>query len=291
MTRIKFIILTMRPKQWVKNSILFVPLIFSQNLFLFDKFSSALFAVLIFCLLSGGTYVFNDIKDIIEDRNHPLKSQRPIAAGLLTVSDAKIASLLIVTIALILSFFINHSFAIAAGVYFMLQIMYSTFIKNIVILDVFFIASGFVLRVLSGAIAVDVSVSSWLLVCTFSLSLFLGLCKRRHELTNSGAVPSQHRIVLGEYKTLFIDQMVAVIASSTVISYSMYTLSSATIQKFNTENLVFSVPFVIFGIFRYLFLVYAKSEGGNPELLLFSDRPLLLAIGLYGLFIISILYL
>ena len=288
---IKYIILSMRPKQWTKNLVVFAALLFSLNLFSFRAVVLSFIAFFIFTLLVSGVYLLNDLLDVEEDKRHPKKSKRPIAAGLVSPSTAKLAFIVLISVSLIASFIINVDFFIIILVYFLIQIGYSVYLKHVVIIDVFSIASGFFLRVISGAIIISVPISSWLLICTFFISLFLALCKRRHEIVLLETTAGNHRKVLNDYNTLLLDQMIGVVTSSTLIAYTLYVLSDATISKFNTTRLIYTIPFVLYGIYRYLFLVYHKDEGGRPEMILLTDRPMLLNIFLYGLTVIFILYL
>lgn len=284
------ILASMRPKQWIKNSFIFAALIFSKNVFDPPMLLTSLGAFAAFCLISGGIYLFNDILDIEMDKKHPKKSLRPLASGKLSPRVAKVVFIVILAVSLTVSFLINLSFGITALGYLVVQIAYSTFLKNVVIGDVFSIAAGFFLRVIAGAKAIEVPISSWLLICTIFISLFLGLGKRRHELVLLGKDAGNHRKVLDEYNITLLDQMVSVATAGTVISYSLYTLSQETIKKFNTENLWFTIPIVLYGIFRYLYLVYRKEEGGEPGLTLFEDKPLLASIALYIITVGLILY-
>ena len=282
---------SMRPKQWTKNLIIFAPLIFSQNFFQQSFILKSLIAFATFCVLSGCVYILNDLIDLEQDKMHPLKSIRPLASGQLKPSIA----IIFLIVLLVLSFgmaatFLNTPFIIAAAAYFLLQITYSLFLKHIVIIDVFSIAVGFLLRVAAGAEVIDMFISTWLLFCTLLLSLFLALSKRRHELLllEDGAV--HHRKILFEYSTELLDHMISIVTTATVIAYILYTVSDQTINKFGTDNLKYTVPFVLYGIFRYLYLIHLKNEGGSPEKVLLNDRPLLYCILLYGLTVCFIIY-
>lgn len=275
------IVKTLRMKQWIKNLIIFAPLIFSQNVFNLPLLLKSVLAFVLFCLISGAAYILNDLKDLEEDKLHPLKSKRPLASGRLNKSQALFTFFFLVIISLIGAFLINISFFIALGVYLVLQFSYSFWLKHVVILDVFLIAAGFFIRVISGGLVIEVQLSPWLIICTILLALFLALSKRRHELVLLNASAEIHRPILKEYNPHLLDQMIAVVTASTVISYCLYTISSETIDKFGTKNLIFTVPFVLYGIFRYLYLVHQKKEGGSPEVLLIKDKPLLIDIFLW----------
>jgi len=272
---------SLRPKQWLKNLFIFAPLIFSQNVLQWPLLQRTLLGFLAFCLLSGAVYVFNDLRDLEEDKHHPLKSRRPLASGRLKKSQAWIAFILIGAGSLALSYALTPKFFAAALVYFILQTAYSLGLKHIVILELFIIAAGFVLRVVAGGLIIDVSLSPWLLICTFLLALFLAMSKRRHELVLLEDDAQAHRPILKEYSPLLLDQMISVVTASTVVAYCLYTISDETVAKFGTTNLIFTVPFVIYGIFRYLYLVHQKNLGGSPEALILKDRPLLMTLILW----------
>lgn len=285
---ISLAMVSMRYRQWTKNLVLFTAIIFSKNLFNPKMLLISFMAFIIFCLLSGGVYIFNDLLDIEEDRKHPKKCKRPIAAGSLEIKTARIIFLITVLVALVSSFFINKLFLIIAISYFGLQVSYSRFLKRIVVIDVFCIAAGFFLRVFAGAEAIKVPVSSWLLVCTFFISLFIALTKRRHELIADSTLPN--RQVLGEYNTLLLDQMISVVTASTVVAYAVYTLSEETVKKFNTTNLKYTIPFILYGIYRYLYLVYRKDEGGSPETVFLTDKAMITNIFFYFVVTVVIIY-
>jgi 4-hydroxybenzoate polyprenyltransferase len=280
----------LRPVQWIKNLLLFAPLVFSQNLFKWKIVWTTCCAFFLFCMLSSAVYLLNDLLDVDRDRQHPVKKKRPVASGMLPRNVAIVAAVMLCAGALFGAFSLAFWFAVLCLSYLALQFLYSLALKDAVILDVFCIASSFFLRIIAGAEAIDVAISSWLLICTLFASLFLGLAKRRNELTLLGADSTKHRSVLGEYTVPLLDQAVSVATAGTVISYALYTLSPETVKKFNTENLWFTVPVVLYGIFRYLYLIYNKGEGGSPELLLIRDKPLLASVVLYVLVVGVVLY-
>lgn len=285
------VVKSLRPQQWIKNFFIFAPLLFSQNILEPQLFLKTLIAFLVFCLLSGALYILNDLKDLEEDKRHPLKSKRPLAAGRLNKSHAVLSFLVLSAVALVLSSVLNMNFLAIALVYFMLQLFYSFWLKHVVILDVFIVAAGFFIRVVAGGYAIEVYMSPWLLICTLLLALFLSMSKRRHELTILEDEASEHRPILKEYSPYLLDQMIAVVTASTVIAYSLYTISEETVTKFGTERLIYTVPFVLYGIFRYLYLVHQRKEGGSPEILVLKDKPLLVAIFLWILTAGLIIYL
>lgn len=284
------ILKSMRPKQWTKNLLIFAGILFSQNIFILEMLELVASAFVIFCLLSGAIYIINDLVDIEHDKKHPTKLSRPIASGNLRPFYAASAAALLLVLCLGASYFLGIRFFLITLAYFLLQAAYSFYLKHVVILDVFAIASGFVLRVLAGAVVIDVYISSWLIICTILLSLFLGMSKRRHELETLEKKAQTHRRVLEKYSPYFLDQMISVVTASTVVCYALYTMSEETITKFGTKNLIFTVPFVLYGIFRYLYLIHQKGEGGNPENILVSDKPLLVSIFLWAITAGIILY-
>jgi len=285
------IVRTLRPRQWTKNVAIFAALVFSQHLFDIQLLLKTILAFFLFCLLSGSVYILNDLVDLEQDKKHPQKSKRPLAAGKLSPSVAITAGTVIMIISLTASYRLSIPFGIVATSYLLLQVVYSFYVKHLVILDVFCVAAGFVLRVVGGAEVIYVPISSWLLICTILLSLFLAMSKRRHELILLEDNAVHHRKILYEYSPYFLDQMISVVTSSTVVAYALYTMSEETVKKFQTDNLKFTIPFVIYGIFRYLYLIHQKNEGGSPERILLTDRPLIVNILLYGLVVGIILYL
>ena len=286
----KAVIETFRPKQWIKNLFVFTGVLFSQNIFNFPLLSKAISAFVVFCLLSGSTYLFNDLTDLINDRKHPVKRNRPLASGRLNVAFAKILLIVLIPVLLTVSFSLGIPFFVIVLTYTLLQCLYSRYLKHIVILDVFCIACGFVLRVVSGAVVINAEISNWLLVCTGLLALFLALCKRRHELTNFGESSIKQRSVLGKYSPYLLDQMISIVTACTFMSYILYTISDETIDKFHTKNLIVTVPFVLYGIFRYQYLVHKKNSGEAPEIILVTDKPLLINIVLWVLTVGVVLY-
>jgi 4-hydroxybenzoate polyprenyltransferase len=284
------IIISMRPRQWTKNALIFAALLFSQHLLDIDFLFRSFAGFGLFCLVSGCVYLFNDVLDVKNDIIHPEKKTRPIASGRISKDAAVTISFLGSAIGILLSFAMRFEFGMVVAGYFVLQVLYTLVLKKIVLLDVFSIAFGFVIRAAAGAYVIYVEISPWLLVCTLLLSLFLALCKRRHELAIVQASVNS-RSVLGSYSIDMLDQMINIVGSGTVISYALYTMSEATIRKFGTDKLIFTVPFVLFGIFRYLFIVHKKMEGGSPERILLTDTPLIINILLYGITAAGIIYL
>lgn len=287
---LKNILITIRPKQWIKNTVVFAALIFSQNLFKLEYLKKSLWAFFIFCGISSSIYILNDIIDIKEDQKHPLKSKRPIASGQLKINFAILVSLILALLSLILAFYLNYYLGLIIFAYFILQVTYSRYLKHIVIIEALVIALGFVLRALAGAVVIKVVFSYWLLICTLLLALFLGFGKRRHELVLLNNTAGEHRQILREYSPYLLDQMIGVVTASTLIIYILYTTSSDVIERFGTTNLVYTSPFVLYGIFRYLYLIHKKEKGGSPTQTLLTDKPLLLDIFLWIISIIIIIY-
>ena len=287
---LKDLFLTLRPKQWIKNGALFAPLLFSQNLLNGPLFIKTLEAFGLFCLLTGSVYIFNDLKDLKEDRRHPIKRNRPLASGRVNPTLAGIVAFLFLIMSFLIGWRISVPLVEIMGAYLLLQILYTLYLKHLVILDIFSIAAGFVFRVVAGGLTIGVHLSPWLLICTMLLSLFLAMAKRRHELIFLKEEAVNHRGILKEYSPYLLDQMMGVVTATTVMSYALYTISEETISKFHTPNLIFTMPFVLYGIFRYLYLVHQKVEGGRPEEILLTDLPLLLTVLGWTITVLVVLY-
>jgi 4-hydroxybenzoate polyprenyltransferase len=281
---------SLRPEQWTKNLLVFAGLLFGRRLMEAEAALLATAAFLIFCALSGSVYLINDVIDREADRIHPLKSMRPIASGQLPPRTALITAALLGTVAVLSAALISGTLAIVASAYLMLLVLYSSLLKHVVIVDVLTISGGFVLRAVAGAVAVSVPISHWLLVCTTLLALFLALSKRRHELTLLAEGAIGHRRILEEYSPYLLDQMISVVTASTVVAYSFYATSAETAEKLGTSRLGLTIPFVLYGIFRYLYLVHQKRGGGSPAALLLTDRPLLACVALWAASVVVILY-
>ena len=284
------LLLSLRPAQWSKNLLVFAGLLFGRRLFDAASVLDAISAFAVFCVLSGVVYLVNDIADRESDRQHPLKAQRPIASGALPVPIAAGIACALGAGGLVAAYAIGPAFAAVAAAYLGLQIMYSFPLKHIVIIDVLTIAVGFVLRAVGGAVAVHVEISHWLLVCTILLALFIALAKRRHEIVLLAGGAANHRPILGEYSAYLLDQMIGVVTASTLISYVFYTISPETQAKFGTAWLGLTIPFPLYGIFRYLYLVHQREGGGSPADLLLTDRPLLACVALWALTVALIIY-
>jgi 4-hydroxybenzoate polyprenyltransferase len=285
------LLVSLRPHQWSKNLLVFAGLLFSRRLFDLAAFFETVAAFAIFCALSGVVYLTNDVLDRHTDRNHPLKSRRPIAAGLTPVALALGSAVVLALAALIGAVALGWRFALVAFAYVVLNTMYSAFLKHIVILDVLTIAVGFVLRAAAGAVAIDVVISHWLFVCTILLALFISLAKRRHEIVLLAEGATTHRPILGEYSPYLLDQMIGIAAGSSLIAYILYTISPENAEKFGTPWLDLTIPFPLYGIFRYLYLVHRRDGGGSPADMLLSDYPLLACVVSWALAVVIIIYI
>jgi 4-hydroxybenzoate polyprenyltransferase len=281
---------SLRPHQWTKNLLVFAGLIFGQRLTDTTAASKAGLAFLIFCALSSVVYLINDVHDREADRRHPLKSRRPIASGALAPGTAVGAAVALALVALAGAFWLDREFAIVSVLYVVLLVVYSVSIKHVVILDALTLSGGFVLRALAGAVVIDVLFSHWLLLLTLLGALFIALSKRRAELVTLAEDATGHRRILAEYSPYLLDQMISVVTASTLLAYAFYTISPDTVTKFGTDHLLWTVPFPLYGIFRYLYLVHQREGGGNPSELLVTDRPLLACGALWGAAVILIVY-
>ena len=286
----RLLLISLRPEQWSKNLFLFAGVLFGARLLDIEAIGRATGGFAIFCALSGVVYLFNDLADRAGDQRHPLKRLRPIASGRLSPRIAFTAALLLGVVALAAAVWLSPMFAMYAGAYVALLVVYSVVLKHLVIIDVLTIAAGFVLRAAAGAVVVFVPISHWLLVCMTLLALFLVLSKRRHELTLLGDDATTHRPILEEYSPYLLDQMIAVVTASTLVAYAVYSTSTETAERLKTTRLGVTIPFVLYGIFRYLYLVHQKRGGGSPADLLLTDRPLLACVGLWALCVALILY-
>ncbi|GAB4324233.1 MAG: decaprenyl-phosphate phosphoribosyltransferase [Candidatus Sumerlaeia bacterium] len=286
---LKQIILECRPRQWTKNLLLFAGVLFTGRLQDPASIGRAVAAFVIFCALSSVVYIINDLKDLDSDRQHPVKRHRPLASGDLPVGAAVLTAAVLTPAALILSFLINTSFGCYALAYFILLTLYSFHLKHVVILDIMLVAVGFVIRAIAGievlrGIGGPLEITSWFIVCALFLSLFLAICKRRNELVLLNANAGRHRRVLEEYSEQFLDQMMAVATTGTILTYALWSVQG----KFH--GMIYTLPFVVFGIFRYLYLVYKRDQGGAPEIILLTDRPLQVNIVLWLATTVGILY-
>ena len=265
----------LRPRQWTKNAVVLAPLLFAKNVLVQGQALKALMAVASFCLFASSIYVLNDWVDRDKDRLHPEKAKRPIAAGLIGGAGAAALGLGCFFGGGVIALLVRPEFAYVAGGYVALQVLYSLVLKKLVILDVMIIALGFIIRVVGGGVAIGVQLSNWLFLCTLLGALFLGFAKRRAEISSLQGEQLAHRANLGEYSLPMLDQMMSIVAASCILAYGLYTVSRETVEHVGSDRLKYTVPFVIYGIFRYLFLIHRRGAGGSPEKVLLSDPPLI----------------
>ena len=283
---VKDILTSMRPSQWTKNLVIFAGLIFAKRIGEAGDLARVGAAFVVFCVLSSSLYLLNDVLDQERDRLHPEKKKRPIASGRLDKNLAAVLAVVMMVGGLLASLALGNSFAMAAMAYVLLTVFYSLFLKSLVIIDVLVIALGFVLRAIAGALAIAVNISPWLLVCTLLLALFLGLTKRRGELLVLGTAARRHRETLGDYRAALLDVLLAVVSSSVIIAYALYSFTSGR----HSTDMMYTLPFVLYGVMRYLFLLYVRGMGGAPEKVLLRDLPTMLNIGLWLAACVFILY-
>jgi 4-hydroxybenzoate polyprenyltransferase len=284
------LIRSFRPGQWTKNLLVFAALLFAVKLFDPNAAARSAAGFAVFCALSSVVYLINDVMDREGDRLHPLKRMRPIASGEVSVGVAMTAAAVTLIASLAVAFALDWRFGAISIFYVVLQTFYSTTLKHIVIVDALTLSIGFVLRAIAGAVVIDVTISHWLFVCTILGALFVALAKRRHELVLLADGAGSHRPILDEYSPYLLDQMIAVVTASTLIAYIFYTISPETEQKFGTSWLGLTIPFALYGIFRYLYLVHQREEGGSPSDLLLNDRPLLACVTLWVVAVVLIIY-
>jgi 4-hydroxybenzoate polyprenyltransferase len=281
----------LRPGQWVKNGFVFAALIFARKLTDPGSVLLVVLAAADFCALSSGVYLVNDVFDAAEDRLHPTKRLRAVTSGLLPARTAILAAVLLDAAGLAVAWRLDPDFFVIGASYVAINIAYSWFLKHVMLVDVFLIAAGFVLRVIAGAVVIHVEISPWLIVCTTLLALFLALSKRRYELVLLGDEAAAQRASLARYSPYFLDQLIGIVTAATLMAYALYTLSADVRSKFPGKRLDLTIPFVLFGIFRYLFLVHREHQGGNPARLLLTDRVLLVVVLLWAASVIAIIYL
>ena len=282
------VIRALRPLQWTKSLLVFAALLFTRSVFEWGPLLHAIGAFVVFCMASSAVYLLNDLRDADRDRLHPVKRFRPVAAAELSERSAALLAALLAGSSLLGAFLIRRELALTIGIYLILMIGYTFGLKRFVILDVFIIAAGFVLRAAAGAVAISVPISPWLYICTLLLALFLGFGKRRHELLTLQDSAARHRENLDAYSLSLLDQMIAVTAAATVLAYSVYTFQSPTLPS--NHAMMATIPFVLYAVFRYLYLLYKKQQGGSPEVLLVKDRPLLISLLGWAIASMAILY-
>jgi 4-hydroxybenzoate polyprenyltransferase len=289
-TNIYGLLRTLRPRQWVKNGFVFMALLFDQKLFDWPLLLRTIFAFILFCMISSTVYIINDLADLEKDKLHPKKRNRALPAGQLQPWFAIVSAIGILAVCLLLSFWLAPWFGAIILFYFVLNLGYSFALKHMVIIDVMVVAAGFVLRVGAGAIVAEAeNFSPWLYVCTIFLALFLAIGKRRHEMTLLADGANNHRRILDEYSIKFLDEMGHVVTTGAIIAYSLYTFSADNLPPNHTMML--TIPFVIYGIFRYQYLVHVKGEGGAPEMMLYTDVPFLFDLILWGISVVLIMYI
>ena len=284
------LIKALRPVQWVKNVFVLAPIVFAERLADPEMLGKVGLAFTAFCFAASCIYLVNDLRDREEDRLHPLKKHRPIASGALPVPVAMATSVVFGLLGLGVSYFLGLEFLAILAVYICINLLYSSWLKRKVILDVMAVSSGYVLRVMAGAAAIQVEVSKWLLLCSIFLALFLIFSKRRHELVLLADDAAGHRSVLSHYSEAFLDQMINVVTASTVVSYALYCVDERTIERFGNDHLIYTIPLVLYGVFRYLYLTYQRPEQRNPTEALLSDKPFVVNVILWGLLVLWILY-
>ncbi len=284
------LLVSLRPGQWTKNLILFAGLTFGGKLFDPASARAAGLAFLVFCVLSGVVYLINDVRDVHADRAHPTKSRRPVAAGDLSPRTAIWSAVVLAVLALAAAWWLGRAFFLTALAYVALLTSYSVTLKHHAIIDVLTIAAGFVLRAVAGTVVVQVAVSHWLLVLTLLGALFLALGKRRGEMATLADGGAGHRRSLSDYSTQLLDQLITIVAGATLLAYALYTISPETVAKFGTDRLIFTLPFPLYGIFRYLYLIHRRDGGANPSEALYQDRPILASVVLAAVTAIVLIY-
>lgn len=287
---LKNIFFLLRVKQWVKNFFILFPLIFAGNLYDPEAFALSCVALMGFCFISSSGYIFNDLLDYQKDRLHPHKSSRPLSTGAVSRSFAVVFALLLLFFGLSICRLVNQSVLLVAVLYILLHIAYNLVIKNTVILDVIFIALGFQIRIWAGSLAISILPSVWLQMCVFVLALFLGFTKRRYEMSFLKDSAKEHRLVLSHYTSYLLDQMIIICSTLAIVFYGLYTISNDVVSKLGHYNMVYSVAFVIYGIFRYLYLIHVRKKGRDPVEIFLSDGPLFFNICLWVVFIIFMIY-
>lgn len=276
----------MRPKQWIKNLFVFAALIFSMNFLNPFHIGQAILCFVLFCMISSSIYILNDIVDVEKDRLHPKKKNRPLAKGTVSIKAAGGVSIILMISSLLAGFLFNPLVGTVITLYLINNLIYSFKIKHIVIMDIISIAIGFILRVVAGAFAIDVGISAWILVCTFFISLFLGIGKRRGEILALEHNAHDHRANLKDYTEEFVNQITSIVVACTIMSYSLYTFTA-----YEHMYMMLTIPFVVYGIFRYLNLIYTQDEGGNPTELVLTDKLIIIDVVLWGIVSSAILYL
>lgn len=286
----KYLFFSLRPKQWIKNLFIFLPLIFGKKLFVFPVNLYSVIAFLLFSIMAGVVYLINDILDLEKDRLHPIKRLRPIASGKVSKAQAQNAAFILGILSVVFSFMLNIYFGWVVIVYFIFNLIYTKILKEVVIIDVFCIGGFFLLRIIAGSAVTEVELSHWIIIMTVLLALFLGFNKRRQELKLLKTKLVSHRQVLTRYNVYFIDRMVTVITASIVVVYMLYTIDARTVNEFGTKNLMYTIPFVYYGVFRYLYLIQKLYKDGDPTRILLSDGKIQLNLALWIIACILVIY-
>lgn len=281
--KIHALIRLIRPKQWVKNIFVFTGVLFGEVYRMEETLLLASLAALSFCLISSAVYTFNDLIDKEQDKRHPKKKLRPLASGEVTNSEAALLIAALTTLSFTVGSIVSSLNLTLLMSYAFINILYTLYLKNVVILDVFCIASGFMLRILAGTAGIGIPPSKWLLLCGMMITLFLGFTKRKAEILQLKSAMREHRKVLMSYDSIFLDELIGITAASVIIAYSLYTMNDETIRIHHTENLIYTVPFVVFALFRYLYLINSKQSGGDPTNDLISDKQIMASVGLFTL--------
>lgn len=281
---------SLRPTHWTKNLFVFAVLIFAPRINDLPLLSASIIAFFCFCLVSSSVYIMNDLADIGDDQHHPVKSLRPIASGQVSMRTAWIVASALLVFSFFTARILQPGIIFSLLGYILLQILYSYCFKHIILVDVFVIAAGFLLRILTGSRVTGLPISHWLLLCTFLLALFLGFSKRRSELQLNHSNPHLQRQVLKRYTVILLDQIITIVTTLIIVTYLLYTVSQETVARFGSIDMVYTTPLVMYGIFRYLFLIYTQHKGENPENNIFSDKPLFFTIILWFLAITYIIY-
>ncbi len=287
---IKGLLVEMRPQEWAKNLLVFSGVIFSKSLTDPHNILLSLLGFAVFCAASSAIYLFNDLCDIRADREHPVKCVRPLASGSLNINVARAGMVALFAIAAVGSLALSHAFAVIIAIYIAACLAYSLKLKHVVILDVVIIAAGFVLRAISGAVLIEVEVSEWLILCTSMVALLVGFGKRRHELALLQGAAGNHRSSLNDYSIEFLDSIMAICSGAALITYALYTRADETVARVGSHGMLITIPFVVYGIFRYLFLIHRRGEGGDPVQILFRDRATLLNLALWILTVAAVIY-
>lgn len=283
MNKIQAFIRLIRPKQWVKNIFVFTGVIFGEMQNRHELLLLAFFAALSFCLISSAVYIFNDIMDVEQDRKHPVKKLRPIASGEISYYQALLAMNLFFLLSFALGSNVSLFHQLFLASYLAINVLYTLWLKHVVIIDVFCIASGFMLRILSGTIGIGIPPSKWLLLCGMMITLFLGFTKRKAEILQLKESKQEHRKVLEAYDSGFLDELIGITASAVIMAYSLYTMSEETIRIHHTDNLIMTIPFVVFALFRYIYLTHNKAMAGDPTSAILTDKPIILSVFLWAL--------